>query len=175
MKDKAPIVDAIDERNFKDELKRTVIKRSRVHFVTKEELLQIEEEPGTDMLLSSNDSFYENSMYEHDDYSGDGMDEIDLSDVDPEALAKADEIFKRLKMEAEEDAKATEEEWTEKILSDMGKSYSDDAYNPSTCSYSGYYGKGDISDTTLEQASKILSKKNEDMAALIAAEQEKDG
>ena len=38
MKNRAPIQDAIDRRNFKQDLASTVIKRSRVRFVTEEEL-----------------------------------------------------------------------------------------------------------------------------------------
>ncbi len=145
MKTRAPITDVIDVRNFNDELKRSIVKRSRVRFIMDGD--QVE----------NNDVIQEVAEPE-----------LDLSSVDPDVLATADEIFQRLQREAEADERAKEAEWIAKIAQENGTEEMDESlYNKTTGSYSGSYGKGDVSDETKEMAASILGKKDDDFANLI--------
>ncbi|MCR4956212.1 MAG: hypothetical protein K6A30_05970 [Lachnospiraceae bacterium] len=142
MKSRAPITDYIDVRNFKDDLKNSVVKRSRIRFVPNEEQQKEIEAANQEAM------------------------EPDVSNMDPDVLATADEIFQRLQREAEEDNLAKQEEWTEKIAAENAKQ-DDSAYNATTGSYSGNYGKGAVSDETKDIASSILNRKSNDLEELI--------
>lgn len=166
MKNRAPIMDQIDVRNYYDEMKSSVIKRSRVHYIAdpeEEERLRLEEEREKDAEAEAI-------------LSGIGLDEKvelqeefepDLSDVDPDVLQTADEIYQRLQREAEEDAKAKQDEWVEKLTRDKEN---EAAYNKTTGSYSGNYGKGEISQETKDLAANILEEKKLDIDALLEQE-----
>lgn len=127
MKLRAPITDKIDVRNFNDELKHSIVKRSRVRYITAPE----EEETVGD-------------------------------DVDAETLAQANAIYERLQKEAEEDEIAKAEEWTMRLAEE-----DESNYNAATGSYSGAYGKGNVSDETKELAANILGEKADSLADLI--------
>ncbi|MCR5373893.1 MAG: hypothetical protein K6E39_00800 [Lachnospiraceae bacterium] len=168
MKDRAPIIDTIDKRNFKDDLKKTVVKRSRVHFVT------VEEEEAMRRAESSLEDNYAESIDETTGDSASGRASegveildptLDVSDIDPDVLAQADEIFRRLQAEAEADEEAKRKEWEEKIAG--ANSVKDPDYNESTGSYSGKYGKGDVSDETRAQAEEILKMRNNELQSII--------
>ncbi|MBE5905269.1 MAG: hypothetical protein E7277_00550 [Lachnospiraceae bacterium] len=137
MKLRAPITDKIDVRNFNDELKHAIVKRSRVRYMPT---------PQEDEETMSTES-----------------------GADAEALAQANEIFERLQKEAEEDEKAKEAEWIAKLSQEQGVSDSD--YNATTGSYSGAYGKGNVSDETKDLAASILGEKADGLAALISQNQ----
>jgi len=153
MREYTPLVDAIDVRNYHDSMKKSVIKRSRVHFITEEdENINVE---ATGELLSDavNDE-----------------PEIDTSNIDPDVLAQADEIFKRLQAEAAADDAAKTAEWTEKIAMENGNLSASD-YNATTGSYSGAYGK-DASAEAIDAAASILDAYNniDDMIKLANGE-----
>jgi hypothetical protein len=137
LKLRAPITDKIDVRNFNDELKHAIVKRSRVRYMPT---------PQEDEETMSTES-----------------------GADAEALAQANEIFERLQKEAEEDEKAKEAEWIAKLSQEQGVSDSD--YNATTGSYSGAYGKGNVSDETKDLAASILGEKADGLAALISQNQ----
>lgn len=134
MKLRAPITDKIDVRNFNDELKHSIVKRSRVRYNTTPQ--EDEEQLSTE------------------------------SAVDAEALAQANEIFERLQREAEADERAKEAEWIAKLSEE-----DESNYNASTGSYSGSYGKGDVSEETKDLAANILGEKADSLAALISQNQ----
>ena len=116
MKDRAPILDTIDKRNFQNDLKKTVVKRSRVHFMTLEEeaaMKNAEAEGATGNLEPME------QVPDNNNAGGTPIElvdpTLDVSDVDPDVLAQADEIFRRLQREAEEDDLAKKREWEDKI------------------------------------------------------------
>lgn len=163
MKDRAPILDTIDKRNFQNDLKKTVVKRSRVHFMTLEEeaaMKNAEAEGATgnlepmEQVTDNND--VGNAPIELVDPT------LDVSDVDPDVLAQADEIFRRLQREAEEDDIAKKKEWEEKI-----KAENDPNYNAATGSYSGTYGQGEVSDEARAQAEEILNMRRSELKNII--------
>ncbi|MBQ7077664.1 MAG: hypothetical protein IJM91_05990 [Lachnospiraceae bacterium] len=170
MKDRAPIIDTIDRRNFQDDLKHSIVKRSRIHFVTEEE--EERENIETDAMSTDDSALNEEEIkaksVANAEAAGIVLEDptLDVSDVDPDVLAQADEIFRRLQAEAEADNLAKKKEWEEKLSG--GNAVRDDAYNATTGSYSGLYGKGDISDETKSQAEAILGKKDDDLQSIIA-------
>lgn len=118
MKNRAPIQDAIDRRNFKQDLASTVIKRSRVRFVMKEEENIDEEEEILERILAENELYDEPLFEEQDENDAYGLVEepdLDLSGISDDVLSQADEILARLQREAEEDNEARKLEWMEKI------------------------------------------------------------
>ncbi|SFP96982.1 hypothetical protein SAMN02910358_00328 [Lachnospiraceae bacterium XBB1006] len=137
MKLRAPITDKIDVRNFNDELKHAIVKRSRVRYMPTPQ--EDEEQSATE------------------------------SGEDAEALAQANEIFERLQREAEADEKAKEAEWIAKLSQEQEVNDSD--YNATTGSYSGAYGKGNVSEETKDLAANILGEKADSLAALISQNQ----
>ncbi|MCR5346053.1 MAG: hypothetical protein K6E46_08395 [Lachnospiraceae bacterium] len=165
MKDRAPIIDTIDMRNFKSDLKKTVVKRNRVHFVTVEE-----EEAMRKAAMEETDAHSDNVAATDDDLGRSNIPEgveivdptLDVSDIDPDVLAQADEIFRRLQREAEEDELAKKKEWEEKLSGDK-----DPNYNASTGSYSGTYGQGEVSDETKAQAEAILNMRKDELQSII--------
>ena len=166
MKDRAPIIDSIDKRDFHNDLKKTVVKRSRVHFVTVEEE---EAQRQAEMQASMDNSNDLNApMEENVSNIPEGVEivdpTLDVSGIDPDVLAQADEIFRRLQREAEEDDMAKKREWEEKIMADSNR---DPNYNASTGSYSGTYGQGEVSDETRAQADAILNMKKSELQSII--------
>lgn len=118
MKNRAPIQDAIDRRNFKQDLASTVIKRSRVRFVMKDEDNLDEEEEILERILAENEMQEEFAGTEDDWNDGYGLvdePDLDLSGISDDVLSQADEILARLQREAEEDNEARKLEWMEKI------------------------------------------------------------
>ena len=170
MRKRAPIMDQIDVRNYYDEMRSSIIKRSRVHYIAdpeEEERRRLEEEKEKDAeaeAILSGVVPFETEETEADT-------ELDLSDVDPDILQTADEIYRRLQREAEEDAKAKQDEWVEKLTRDKEN---EAAYNKTTGSYSGHYGKGDISQETKDMAANILEEKKLDIDALLEQEGKTD-
>jgi len=168
MRDRAPIIDTIDQRNFKDDLKKTVVKRSRVHFVTVEEEeaqrraeLGLEENAGEnikDTVGESADSNIPEGVEIVDPT-------LDVSGIDPDVLAQADEIFRRLQAEAEADEEAKRKEWEAKIAG--ANDDRDPNYNETTGSYSGTYGQGEVSDEARAQAEAILNMKSDELQSII--------
>lgn len=128
LKLRAPITDKIDVRNFNDELKHAIVKRSRVRYI---------------------------AAPEEEETTGD-------DEVDAEALAQANEIFERLQREAEEDEAAKAAEWTARLAEE-----DESNYNATTGSYSGAYGKGNVSDETKALAANILGEKADSLADII--------
>lgn len=167
MKDRAPIQDSIDVRNFRNELKNSVVKRNRVHFIVDEKDKSIDEELGMTNDVKTAEAVQE-------EIAGSGT-ELDLSGIDSAVLAKADEIFKRLQREAAEDEAAKGAEWIAKLTAEqngVSQELDESLYNASTGSYSGTYGKGEISDATKEQAANILGKKDDDFMKMILEQAE---
>lgn len=118
MKNRAPIQDAIDRRNFKQDLASTVIKRSRVRFIMQEEDNLDEEEEILERILAENEMQEEFAGTEDEWDDGYGLVEepdLDLSGISEDVLSQADEILARLQREAEEDNEARKLEWMEKI------------------------------------------------------------
>lgn len=118
MKNRAPIQDAIDRRNFKQDLASTVIKRSRVRFIMNDEENLDEEEAILERILAENDMQEEFTSTEDDWDDGFGLvdePDLDLSGISDDVLSQADEILARLQREAEEDNEARKQEWIEKI------------------------------------------------------------
>ena len=120
MKNRAPIQDAIDRRNFKQELASTVIKRSRVRFVMKEDENLDEEEEILERILAENelydDSF--NNEFEDDGYGLVEEPDLDMSGISEDVMSVADEIFARLQREAEEDNEARKLEWMQRLANE---------------------------------------------------------
>lgn len=168
MKSRAPIQDSIDIRNYHDELKSRIVKRSRVRYIVDEKDLPMDEETLEAQL--NNQLAGETQGESTSAEAG-----VDVSGVEADVLAEADAIFKRLQAEAEADEKAKEAEWIEKLTADNGNSeveIDESMYNATTGSYSGAYGKGEISDATKEQAANILGKKDDDFIAMLLAQTE---
>ena len=169
MKDRAPIIDTIDMRNFKNDLKKTVVKRSRVHFVTLEEEEAMKRaaegiEEGADNTATGED--VPNSNIPEGVEIVDPT--LDVSGIDPDVLAQADEIFRRLQREAEEDDLAKKREWEEKIsAANDTANEKDPNYNATTGSYSGTYGQGEISDEAKAQAEAILNMRKDELQSII--------
>lgn len=121
MKNRAPIQDAIDLRNFKQDLASTVIKRSRVHFITEDESKVADEEAEILERILAQNELDEEETQEVEEATGGHyglMDEpdLDFSNIPEDVLSVADEILARLQREAEEDNEARRVEWTEKIV-----------------------------------------------------------
>lgn len=158
MKNRAPIQDKIDLRNFRNELKNSVVKRSRVHFVTSEE----EDE---------NQTVEMNPVSEvHPALKESQEDKLDLSGVSQEDLARADEILARLQREAEEDERAKKEEW-ERKWAEENPDYSE-FFNEATNSYSGMYGQGEIDEESRKLAESIMSREGGVRQPMIPASEE---
>ncbi len=115
MKSRAPIQDAIDRRNFKQDLASTVIKRSRVRFITEDDASMTEEEEILERIMAENE-LYEDDMDNQEEHYGLVEEpDLDLSDVSEDVLSAADEILARLQREAEEDEELRRQEWLKKI------------------------------------------------------------
>lgn len=155
MKARAPIQDSIDIRNYRNELKNSIVKRSRVNYIVDEKEILVDETTDPTKMQGVEEN------------------ELEFSNVDPEVLSEAEEIYMRLQREAEADKNAKETEWIEKLTRENSTEIDESMYNATTGSYSGAYGKGDISDATKEQAANILGKKDEDFLAMLLEQAEK--
>ena len=119
MKNRAPIQDAIDRRNFKQDLASTVIKRRRVNFISAEEDEQLkEEEEILERIMAQNEICDEEPDFGYDempDMIPEEEPELDLSDIPDDVMSHAEEILARLQREAEEDEEARRQEWLAKM------------------------------------------------------------
>ncbi|MGN0170574.1 MAG: hypothetical protein ACI39H_07430 [Lachnospiraceae bacterium] len=170
MKEFAPIMDQIDERNYYAEMRSSIIKRSRVHYIAdseeEEESLSQEEQENN---MEAENAFFSDAQNGNAEFAEESA--LDLSEVDPEVLQKAEEIYRRLQNEAEEDAQSKRDEWIEKLTRDKED---EDAYNKATGSYSGFYGQGEVSQETKDMATNILEEKKLDVDALLKQEGKTD-
>lgn len=165
MKARAPMLDAIDHRNFKDELKNSIVKRSRVRYFRTAEEAELDKKRQEEALLAASEA--ENKAAEMENGAAEAVEhteDANLSEEEKMALAQAEEIFKRLQSEAEADEQALAQEWTERIAAE---NVDESDYNATTGSYSGAYGKGYVSEDTKSLADSILSEKGDAIAEII--------
>ena len=141
--------DLIAERDKKEKMLRSVIKRWNVHYMTQQEA---EEEEKRKLGKSQNKSVPESEENEFDT-------ETAMADMDPEQARMAQEIIDRLNSEAMEDEAKKQKEIEEaKVMSDYEDS---DSYNEATNAYSGEYGKGTVDEENKDQIEKILAERGD--------------
>jgi len=146
--------DLIAERDAEAKIRRNVIKSWNVRFV------DADPDPSTVVDVNAEPV----------------AEEPELTPEQEEAIRNANEIFARLEAEkaADEAVKAAEiaaalaeqEEMAARLVADESD------YNATTGSYSGAYGKGEISDDTMTQAASILGEKSNAVNDLISQLQE---
>lgn len=128
--------DLIDERDRREKIAHSIIKRWNVHYMSPEEVEAMEEEKHQQEV---------------------NQEEVNRQEVSQEDLDRANEILARLEAEAAADEAKKQEEIERAKFGQIGE----DTYNPTTNSFSGTYGQQKVEDeATNARISQILGEKD---------------
>ena len=147
--------DLIEERDKKEKMNHSIVKWWNVHYMTSEELEEMDESlPGS--MQGSGHSAHTQGPEEHVSSSPQMNEQPQMEQAD-----MAQEIIDRLNREAAEDEARKQQEI------EQARMTAEANFNEATGAYSGAYGANGVKDKHREQIDAILAEKDEALRDLI--------